>query len=78
MSEEKLKKYQRQLRELKAGQDKAKGALEHIFANIKDDFKVNTMQEFERKIKEMKKQRASLQNNFNKKMDEIEKAYKWE
>jgi len=78
MSEEKLKKYQRQLRDLKAGQDKAKGALEHIFETIKSDFDVKTMQEFEQKIKDLKKQRTNLKETFDKKMNEIEKAYKWE
>ncbi len=76
-TDEKLKEYKEILRERKAAHDEAKGALEYQFGLIKKEFDVKTMQEFEEKVAEWKRNRSELREKFDQGVKDLEKDYQW-
>jgi hypothetical protein len=75
--DERLKKFKSDLRQLKENYNKAKGALDYQFAQIKKEYGVSTVTELEKEINKWKREREILAKKLSKGITDLEREYKW-
>lgn len=56
--------------------DKAKGALEQLIRNLKQDFNCNTIEEAEKKLRSLQAERGNLEQQFDDEVEEFKKKWK--
>lgn len=74
---EKLNEMKRAVDSIKAEKSKLEGKLESIMQRLKDEFKIKSIKEADKLLKELKSKELALMKELEERMENLEKEYDW-